>query len=85
MSAPRTNELPLQQRAMVAAVFAVREYGGTPAFRALIDLLELHEQHYKEQLVDVTPEGLGRLQGATAQVIGLRKLLEGEPHIDGSI
>lgn len=57
---------------------AAAQFAGTEAFKTFAGLLDALEDSYVADLVDVTPEELGRKQGAVKQVQQLRLVLDGQ-------
>ncbi len=57
------------------ALKTAKEFEGTDLFRHILDLLQAIEDAYKEELIDVSEEGLKHKQGAAKQVRLLRAAL----------
>lgn len=53
----------------------IYEYSGTPLYAAFVDLLLLLDTSYHDDFREVTPEQLGRKQGASKQLLLLRNNL----------
>lgn len=68
-----------------AAASTVRDYAGGDANVALLALLDALDALYREELVDVQPEGLLALQAQVRQLQALRGVAGGAVQMTGRI
>lgn len=62
-------------RHLADTVTVAREFMGGEAHKSLVDMLTALENAYKEELIDVRPEGLVRLQSCIQQVRAIKDTL----------
>lgn len=67
-----------KRAALVEAAREFRQFSRSQAGRSLLEMLDALDAVYSEDLRNTNAEGLGRLQGACAQVKALRRLLTTE-------
>lgn len=64
--------------AISARTDVLRQYRGTDAYAHMVALLTGLEQHYLQELIDISPAELQFKQGAVRQVRALRMAIEQE-------
>lgn len=68
-----------------AASNHLRSYAGGDASQALVGWIDALSAVYKDELVDVAPEGLAALQATVRQLQALRGLASGAVQTNGRI
>jgi hypothetical protein len=71
----KKNEQQLMQERLIEATRTVRQYAGSDASNAVIEMLDGLARSYLIDLVNVDVTGLVKLQAAIQQVYALRNVL----------
>ena len=74
----KQEDLQQVQNKLIESSRVVRQYAGSDCSRHVIEMLDALGQSYFHDLVDVTPEGLIKLQTALKQVYAIRSILANE-------
>lgn len=72
------NDPMAAYRSLVELCATVREYAGCPAYEQAIAMLDAMEGCYVDDLREVGPDGLVRLQSALRQIGLIRDVLSGK-------
>lgn len=75
------DERLIRQDAVADKLSEVQAYRGHELYAAFVHLLGLIDDSYRDDLVEVSPEGLRLIQGAAKQCRKLRQaLIDGDDH-----
>ena len=72
------NDVLKMQASIEASTALVRAYAGSDVSRAICGMLQALVDAYKDELMNVSPDGLTRLQALVRQTDAIRAVVSGD-------